>query len=102
MKFIGFSAHRNIAGITAGFLLGGVALATAVAPASSAAPDCSAAGIAGTTSAVTGPRLGAGKPTRASVAPVRVMPSPRHGAEGAPSRVSLFDSAPDGRTLRAV
>ena len=54
MKFIGFSAHRNIAGITAGFLLGGVALATAVAPASSAAPDCSAAGIAGTTSAVTG------------------------------------------------
>lgn len=53
MKFNGMNARRNIAGISAGILLGGVA-ATAMAPAASAAPDCSAAGVSGTVSTVTG------------------------------------------------
>jgi hemophore-related protein len=53
MKFSGTSARRNIAGISAGILLGGVAV-TAMAPAASAAPDCSAAGVSGTVSTVTG------------------------------------------------
>ena len=50
MKFSGISARRNIAGISAAFLLGGIALAISVAPLASAAPDCSAAGVAGTLS----------------------------------------------------
>jgi hemophore-related protein len=53
MKFNRMSARRNVAGIAAGILLGGVA-ATAMAPAASAAPDCSAAGVSGTISTVTG------------------------------------------------
>ena len=54
MKFSGMNARKNIAGIAAGLLLGGAALATALAPMASAAPDCSAAGVAGTVSSVTG------------------------------------------------
>jgi len=53
MKCNRTNARRNIAGISAGILLGGVA-ATAMAPAASAAPDCSAAGVSGTVSTVTG------------------------------------------------
>lgn len=54
MKFSGMNVRKNIAGITAGLVLGGAAVATAVAPMASAAPDCSAAGVAGTVSSVTG------------------------------------------------
>jgi len=54
MKINGMNARRNIAGITAGVLLGGAAVATAMAPAAAAAPDCSAAGVADTVSSVTG------------------------------------------------
>jgi heme-binding protein len=55
MKLNGIRARRAIAGVTtAGCLFGGMAVATLAAPAASAAPDCSAAGVAGTVSNVTG------------------------------------------------
>ena len=54
MKFTGFNARRNVAGLAAGIVLGGAALATVAAPAASAAPDCSAGAVAGTVSTVTG------------------------------------------------
>ena len=53
MNFSGINARRGVAGIAAGCLLGGLA-ATITAPAASAAPDCSAAGVSGTVSSVTG------------------------------------------------
>jgi heme-binding protein len=53
MKLIGINARRGAAGLAAGCLLGGLA-ATMTAPAASAAPDCSAAGVSGTVSSVTG------------------------------------------------
>ena len=54
MKCNGFNARRNVAGLAAGIVLGGTALATVAAPAASAAPDCSAGAVAGTVSTVTG------------------------------------------------
>lgn len=53
MKSSGNSAHRRIAAAAAGCLVGGMALATIVAPSASAAPDCSPAGINGTVDSVT-------------------------------------------------
>ncbi|MGB3485196.1 MAG: heme-binding protein [Mycobacterium sp.] len=53
MKFSGNSARRRIAATAAGCLFGGIAVATAVAPAASAAPDCSPAGINGTVDSAT-------------------------------------------------
>lgn len=56
MKFSGISMRRGMAGIGAASILGGVAVATMAAPAAIAAPadQCSASGIAGTASSVTG------------------------------------------------
>lgn len=54
MKCNGLNARRNVAGLAAGIVLGGTALATVAAPAASAAPDCSAGAVAGTVSTVTG------------------------------------------------
>ena len=53
MKSSGNSARRRVAATAAGCLFGGMALATIVAPAASAAPDCSPAGINGTVDSVT-------------------------------------------------
>ena len=54
MKFTGITARRGIAGACASGLLGGVAAAIIGAPAASAAPDCSASGLANTVSSATG------------------------------------------------
>ncbi len=54
MNFIGIKARRHVAGVAAGCLLGGLAVATVAAPAASAAPDCSASGVSNTVSTVTG------------------------------------------------
>ena len=54
MKFRGIAARRNIAGACAASLLGGLAAATIAAPSAVAAPDCSASGVSGTVSNVTG------------------------------------------------
>jgi heme-binding protein len=54
MKFTGTNARRSIVGVTASCLLGGLAAATALAPAASAATDCSAGAVANTVSTVTG------------------------------------------------
>ncbi len=55
MKFSGISMRRNIAGVCAAGLLGGVAAATIAAPSAMAAPDqCSASSVSGTVSSVTG------------------------------------------------
>ncbi len=55
MKFGGITVRRQVAGVTAAGLLGGLAAATIVAPSASAAPDqCSADGLSGTVSSVTG------------------------------------------------
>ena len=54
MKLSGINARRTVAGVCASGLLGGLAAATIVAPTAAAAPDCSASGIAGTVSSVTG------------------------------------------------
>ncbi|GAB5899588.1 MULTISPECIES: heme-binding protein [Mycolicibacterium] len=54
MKFTGITARRGIAGICASGLLGGVAAAMIGAPTASAAPDCSASGLANTVSSATG------------------------------------------------
>lgn len=52
MKFIGKSARRNAVGCCS--LLAGLAASAVVAPTAWAAPDCSAAGVSNTVSAVTG------------------------------------------------
>ena len=54
MKFDGICARRRIAALTASCLFGGMAAATIAAPSAAAAPDCSAAGLAGTLTSVTG------------------------------------------------
>lgn len=54
MKFTGITARRGIVGICASGLLGGVAAAVIAAPTASAAPDCSASGVANTVSMATG------------------------------------------------
>ena len=51
MKFSGRAARRQAAGCC---LLAGLAVTTITAPTAFAAPDCSAAGVAGTGSSVTG------------------------------------------------
>lgn len=48
------SRRRGIVGMVVGGLFAGVAAATIVAPAASAAPDCSGAGVANTVSSVAG------------------------------------------------
>ncbi len=55
MKLHGISVRRQAVGVCVGCsLLGGLAAATIAAPIASAAPDCSAAGVASTVSSVTG------------------------------------------------
>ncbi|HEY7050975.1 MAG TPA: heme-binding protein [Mycobacterium sp.] len=55
MKTSGITLRRRVAGICAGSLLGGLAAATIAAPTAAATPDeCSASGVAGTVSSVTG------------------------------------------------
>ena len=53
MSSSGKSARRRIAATAAACFFGGLAAATAVAPAASAAPDCSPAGVNGTLDSVT-------------------------------------------------
>ncbi|WP_422743731.1 heme-binding protein [Mycobacterium sp. WMMD1722] len=54
----GNAARRGLAGVFAGLVFGGVAAATIAAPTASAAPDCSASGVANTVSSVTGSARG--------------------------------------------
>ena len=53
MKF-SVNTRRRIADVTVGCLLGGMAVSVLAAPAASAAPDCSGAGVASTVRSVTG------------------------------------------------
>ncbi|MGZ8802438.1 MAG: heme-binding protein [Mycobacterium sp.] len=55
MNFSGINMRRNVAGIGAACLFGGLAAATVAAPVATAAPagQCSASGLAGTASSVT-------------------------------------------------
>ena len=53
-KISSIVARRRVAGITAGCLLGGLAMGVAGAPSAAAAPDCSPAGVNATVSSVTG------------------------------------------------
>ena len=54
MKISSIVARRRVAGISAGCLLGGMAMGIAAAPSATAAPDCSPAGVNATVSSVTG------------------------------------------------
>lgn len=54
MKFSSIVARRRVAGISAGCLLGGIAMGIAGAPAAVAAPDCSPEGVNSTVSSVQG------------------------------------------------
>jgi hemophore-related protein len=54
MKFNSDNMRRRVAGVCAGTLLGGVAIATIAAPSAVAAPDCSASAVSGTVSSTTG------------------------------------------------
>jgi heme-binding protein len=54
MKISSIVARRRVAGVSAGFLLGGIAMGVAGAPSAAAAPDCSPAGVNGTVSSVEG------------------------------------------------
>jgi hemophore-related protein len=54
MKISGIATRRRVAGICVGSLLGGLAVATIAAPTATAAPECSASGLANTVSSVTG------------------------------------------------
>jgi heme-binding protein len=53
MKFSSIVARRRFAGVSAGCLLGGIAMSTVVAPSAAAAPDCSTDGVNSTVSSVT-------------------------------------------------
>lgn len=53
MKFSSIVARRRVAGVSAGCLLGGIALGIAGAPSAAAAPDCSPEGVNATVSSVT-------------------------------------------------
>ena len=54
MKFSSIVARRRVAGISAGCLLGGIAIGIVGAPSAAAAPDCSPEGVNATVSSVTG------------------------------------------------
>jgi len=54
MKISSIVARRRVAGVSAGFLLGGIAMGVVGAPSAAAAPDCSPAGVNGTVSSVEG------------------------------------------------
>jgi heme-binding protein len=54
MIFSSIAARRRVAGVSAGFLLGGMAAGMVGAPVATAAPDCSPAGVNATVSSVTG------------------------------------------------
>ena len=54
MKISSIVARRRVAGISAGCLLGGMAIGVVAAPSAAAAPDCSPAGVNATVSSVTG------------------------------------------------
>jgi hemophore-related protein len=55
MKFSDITARRRVAGVAAGFLLGGVAAATIAAPTAAAAPEaCTASGVSNTVSTTLG------------------------------------------------
>lgn len=54
MNFSSIVARRRVAGISAGCLLGGMALGLVAAPSATAAPDCSPAGVNATVSSVQG------------------------------------------------
>ncbi|HTQ21111.1 heme-binding protein [Mycobacterium sp.] len=54
MNFSSVPARRRVAGISAGCLLGGLAMGIAGAPSAAAAPDCSTDGVNATVSSVTG------------------------------------------------
>lgn len=54
MKFSSIVARRRMAGVSAGCLLGGMAMGVVVAPTAAAAPDCSPAGVNSTVSSVQG------------------------------------------------
>jgi heme-binding protein len=54
MKISSIVARRQLAGLSAGCLLGGIAMGIAVAPSAVAAPDCSPDGVNATVSSVRG------------------------------------------------
>lgn len=54
MKFSGMTARRGAIGMVVGGLFTGATAATIAAPVASAAPDCSAQGVANTVSTTTG------------------------------------------------
>jgi hemophore-related protein len=54
MKFSSMPARRRVAGVSAGCLLGGLAIGVVGAPTAAAAPDCSPGGVNATVSSVTG------------------------------------------------
>ncbi len=54
MNFSSIVARRRLAGISAGALLGGMALGIVGAPSAAAAPDCSPAGVNATVSSAQG------------------------------------------------
>ena len=54
MKISSIVARRRVAGMSAGCLLGGMAMGIAVAPLAAAAPDCSPSGVNATVSSATG------------------------------------------------
>ncbi len=54
MKNSSIVARRRVAGISAGALLGGMAIGIVAAPSAVAAPDCSPGGVNATVSSVTG------------------------------------------------
>src|ERR1700757_5047510 len=54
MKISSIFARRRVAGVSAGCLLGGMAMGIVAAPSAVAAPDCSPAGVNATVSSVTG------------------------------------------------
>jgi heme-binding protein len=54
MKISSIVARRRVASISAGCVLGGMAMGIAAAPLATAAPDCSPAGVDATVSSVTG------------------------------------------------
>jgi hemophore-related protein len=54
MKISSIAARRRIVGISAGCLLGGITMGSALAPSAVAAPDCSPASVNTTVSSATG------------------------------------------------